>query len=294
MSGVNSKFRVFLLLFLMLMAVAATAGEQNVLLLRNGAVVLAHTGQYDKEFSPATMLEGDLGNYWASSTTRFPLGQHIGFIIELRQTYLLDRLVVDNREIDEEAFPGVSARRVSFSASTQSSSGPWKVFLTMEAKRFGRKEEQLEKPTAARWLKVEVLSNYGDVSYTEINELEAYGTPTGKAPEPQQANGVYLTNYGPLLLKVNGSRFEGCYEIDTGYVYGSTDGRVFDMNWIEHRGEERGTALLALSSKGLLSGLWYEDDIMKGPWFGNRLEGKAKIDCDPASAAAHVGYKPEP
>ncbi len=30
---------------------------------------------------------------------------------------------------------------------------------------------------------------------------------------------------------------------------------------------------------------------MKGPWFGNKLQGQHTIDCDPVSAAIGVGFK---
>ncbi len=272
-------------------AVQVQAAQKNVLLMKNGGVILAHTGQYDKEFPVNAMIEGNLQNYWASGKPG-PKGWYPqSFVIELERPIALAKLVVDNRETDEEAYPGVSARQVRFSASTQSSQSGWEPVAAVEARQFSRKEEVLDKPVLARWLKVEVLSNYGHKSYIEINELEAYGKPVGERPPFIDANGVYQTNYGPLKLQVAGSRVTGCYEDDKGFVHGTTNGRVFDIEWIEHKGEERGTALLVLSSEGFLNGLWYEDGIMKGPWFGNKLPDRQEIDCDPVTAAMGVGFK---
>ena len=133
--------------------------------------------------------------------------------------------------------------------------------------------------------------NHGHPLYTEISELEAYGEPLADEPPPVgDPSGIYRTNYGLLMLSVKGDRVEGCYELDKGYVHGTAkNGRTLDIEWIEHRGEERGTALLVLSSSGFLNGLWYEDGKMMGPWFGNRLPDRESIDCDPVTAAAGVG-----
>lgn len=272
-------------------AVLTQTEQKNVLLMKNGAVILAHTGQYDKEFPVNAMIEGNLQNYWASGKPG-PKGWYPqSFVIELERPIALAKLVVDNRETDEQAYPGVSARQVRFSASTQSSQSDWESVAMVEARQFSRKEEVLDKPVLARWLKVEVLSNYGHKKYMEVNELEAYGKPVGALPSFTDPNGIYQTNYGPLKLQVEGNQVTGCYEDDKGYVFGTTNGRVFDIEWIEHKGEERGAALLVLSSEGFLNGLWYEDGIMKGPWFGNKLDATQKIECDPVTAAMGVGFK---
>ncbi len=281
----------FLVLAGMLAANAAEpAAPINVLAMKNGGVVLAHTSQYDKEFPVNAMIDSSLENYWASGKPS-PGGWYPqSFVIEMDQVYALEKLVVDNRETDERDYPGVSARKIRFSVSTQSSREGWQPLVVTEALQFDRKEIPLLYPVNARWLKVEVLSNYGDPQFVEINELEAYGKPVGRKEPFLDPDGVYQTNYNLLMLKVDGSEVTGCYEMDKGYVYGKTNGRVFDIHWIEHKGEESGTALLVLSSGGFLNGLWYEDGVMKGPWFGNKLPDQTSIDCDPVSAAMGVGF----
>ncbi|WP_456446255.1 discoidin domain-containing protein [Thiolapillus sp.] len=266
------------------------AAQVNVLAMKNGGVVLAHTSQFDKEFPVNAMIDGSLENYWASGKPS-PGGWYPqSFVIEMDQVYALEKLVIDNRETDEEDYPGVSAREVSFSVSTTSSRSGWQPLLTVQAVQFGRKEIRLPKPVEGRWLKVEVRSNYGNPLFVEINELEAYGKPVGKKAPFPDPNGIYQTNYQLLMLKVDGEDVTGCYEMDKGFVYGKTNGRVFNIKWVEHKGKESGTALLVLSSDGFLNGLWYEDGIMKGPWFGNKLPDRATIQCDPVSAAMGVGF----
>ncbi|WP_041066253.1 discoidin domain-containing protein [Thiolapillus brandeum] len=267
-----------------------SAAQVNVLAMKNGGVVLAHTSQYDKEYPVNAMIDGSLENYWASGKPS-PEGPYPqSFVIEMDQVYALEKLVIDNRETDEEDYPGVSAREVRFSVSATSSREGWKPLLTVQALQFGRKEIRLPKPVNGRWLKVEIMSNYGNPMFVEINELEAYGQPVGKKAPFPDANGVYQTNYQLLMLEVDGEEVTGCYELDKGFVYGKTNGRVFDIKWVEHKGKESGTALLVSSSDGFLNGLWYEDGIMKGPWFGNKLPDRATIQCDPVSAAMGVGF----
>lgn len=264
--------------------------RRDLLDLHNGAVILSHTGsEYGKEYPVSALIDGTLVDYWASSETALERKAQHSFIIELDRVYAIDQLVVDNRENDEMDYPGVSARQVLFFASTESPTGDWEPMADMEAKKFGRKEMFLDKPVTARWVKVEVHSNYGHRLYTEISELEAYGEPLGERPGGLDPNGVYQTNYGYLMFHVEGDRVEGCYELDKGYVFGSTDGRVFDIEWVEHKGKERGAALMVLSSTGFLNGMWYEEGQMKGPWFGNKLPAEETIDCDPVTAAIGVG-----
>ncbi len=268
------------------------ADGRDLLRLDRGAVILAHTGQYDEEFPASALIDGSLQDYWASVRRHVQGFRPDQFIIELDRVYRLRRLVVDNRDNDELQYPGISAREVRFSASTRSHTGPWKPLGVVEARPFGRAELALTEPAKARWLKVEVLSNHGHSAYTEISELEAYGEPVDEVVFQPEATGLYQTNYGPLLLEVDGDRVEGCYELDKGYVYGTTDGRVFQINWIEHRGEERGTAVLVLASTRFLNGLWYEEGKLAGTWFGNKLPEGETIECDPVTAAAGVGFTP--
>jgi hypothetical protein len=281
---------------LLLMAAAfigrpGAAAEGDILQLERGAMIISHTGQYDDQSPANALIDGSNVPFWASAKRNIKGFRPDSFIIELDRPYRIHRLVVENTENDEMYYPGISARNVRFSVSTRSSAGPWQPVVVIEGKKYGRSEVRLDEPVDARWLKVEVLSNYGHALYTEISELEAYGEPLIDRPLLEMdPSGVYRTNYGLLMMKVQGDRVEGCYELDKGYVHGTTNGRVFDIEWIEHRGVERGLATLVLSSNGFLNGLWYEDGKMMGPWFGNKLPGQATIDCDPVTAATGVGF----
>lgn len=270
---------------------AQEIGEGDLLQLARGAVILAHTGQYDEEFPANALIDGRLRDYWASSKRHLSGFRPESFIIELDRPYRISRLAVNNFDNDEMQYPGVSAKEVRFWGSTESGAGSWELLALVEGRKFARSEKVLDEPREVRWLKVEVLSNHGHPRYTEISELEAFGEPLADRPVVGvDPNGIYQTNYGALLLKIEGDRVEGCYELDQGYLHGTTNGRVFDLEWVEHKGEEKGRAVLVLASTGFLNGLWYERGKLMGPWFGNKLPDRETIDCDPATAAAGVGF----
>lgn len=274
---------------------AESAAEGDVLLIHRGAIVLSHTGYYDKHASPPGLIDGTNEEYWESSYSfsARPYPHH--FVIELDRTYALQRLAVSNLNNEEMNFPGVSAREVVFMGSTESAATGYRELVTIQGKQFDRAEVTLPEPVNVRWLKVLVKSNYGSKNSTELSELEAYGKPVGEAPQHPAITGVYATNYGPLRIAVEGNRVEGCYDVDAGYIWGTADGRVLQINWLEHQGEEQGVATLVLAANGsFLSGLWWEKGVMQGPWFGHKEVESNEIECDIASAAKALGIARKP
>jgi len=271
-------------------AAVAIDASGDILLMQRGAIVLSHTGYYGKELPPPGIIDGTTDEYWASSIKPYP---HY-FIIELDRTYAIQRLAVSNVNNDEADEPGVSAREVVFMGSVESDRTGYTELATIQGKQFDRAEITLPEPVHVRWLKVVVKSNYGNKTTTEVSELEAYGDPVGEAPEHPGLDGVYLTNYGLIRIVAKGNRVEGCYDHDAGYIWGSTDGRALQISWLEHKGTEKGVATMVLAGNGdFLSGLWWTDGVMMGPWFGQRVRNFADIKCDPASTARNLGVAHE-
>lgn len=262
-------------------------------LMQRGAVVLFHTGYYDHRTPPSGLIDGTTSEIWASSGEGKAKPYPHYFIIELDRVYAVQRLAVSNVNNDEADFPGVSAKDVVILGSTESDAEGYRQLASIEGKQFGRAEVTLPKPANVRWLKVLVNSNYGHKYTTELSEIEVYGAPIGDAPKHPDPSGVYMTNYGLLRIDVQGNKVEGCYDLDAGYVWGTTDGRVLNINWVEHKGAEKGDAILVLAGNGsFLSGLWWEKDVMMGPWYGKRARGATAIACKPPSAAAALGIDP--
>jgi outer membrane protein OmpA-like peptidoglycan-associated protein len=254
-----------------------TADEPRDLLdLANGAVVLSYTAQYSEKWPAIAILSGSNKIGWASPKHK-PTPHH--FIIELPQNYELEKLVVDNSGNEEKGYPGISAKDVVFYASTTSATEGFEEIYAGEALQGEKQTFELETPAKARWLKVEIKSNFGHKDYTELMELEAYGKPVDTAPEPPALTGYYKTNYNLLQFQQDGNKILGCYDWDHGYLNGSAQNNAIRFEWFED-GNQHGTALLVASMDGeFINGMWYENGTYRGTWFGSRDTSGEKTKC---------------
>lgn len=246
------------------------AAQTDLLDIAAGAVVLSFSSEYSPAWAALLLIDGSTKTGWCNGK---PNPNTI--VIELPRITELSTIVLDNTDTPESSYPGISARHVEIHASTTSSTDGFQKIATLEAAQGKRKEFPLA-PTKARWLRLIILSNWGHAQYTELMELEANGKPLEEV-KAAAISGVYVTNYGPLLLKQFGSNVYGCYG-GGNTVWGSFNGRVLQAEW-RHSGSRIGTAMMVLSSDNeFLNGLWYEHGSYQGLWFGNR-DSKAKAGC---------------
>ncbi len=267
-----------LIALLILVPSPLPGGQENDLLnIRNGALVLSATGHYGGRWNAVSLLDGTYASGWSSvKDNPYPNT----FVIELAQQYSLTSFAMDTTGAAELTLPGISVRDFELYGSTTSGKEDFYLILSGEADRGRRKIFLLEKPIEARWLKLVILSNWGNTSHAELMELEAYGEPVGDVPLQRPFHGIYKTNYGLMRLEQRGSLIAGCYEIDNGRLAGSTDGRVLKFRWWED-GPLSGVALMVLSADGnFMNGLWYERGQPKGVWYGNRVTDGRMPKCE--------------
>lgn len=261
-------------------APAAQDSEQpsvDLLNLAQGAVVLSQSSQFNEKWAALLLLDDTAEQGWCTAQdAAFPHE----VVIELERESRLTSIVFDNSTVQEDSYPGISARRVGVWASSESPTGPFSEVLEVEAERGERSEFEFPEATQARWLKIVILSNWGHDSYTELMELEAYGRATEVEAPEVRLSGVYRTNFGLVLFEQEGSIVSGCYDWDQGSLSGSIDGRVIQFEWRENEGNQIGTALLVLSSTGnQLNGLWYEKAVYRGYWVGSRAAPGERPSC---------------
>jgi len=262
-----------------LVAAAARAEQPrtNVLELANGAVIASVSSSYGGGWQPFNLVDGSQAYGWCSAQGE-PLPHSIVF--ELPQSYALASFAVDTTKDQESGYPGISAKTVEVYGSTTSGSDGYSVLATVRVPKGGRAEAALPRSVVARWLKFVVTENWGNAEYTEIMELEAYGTPSGPPPEAN-VTGVYETSYGALRLEQDGRNVWGCYHEGDGQIAGSTTGRVLQAEWREDQGKRTGAVVMVLSTAGdALNGVWYEHGTLAGEWSGRRAEVEA--GCTPA------------
>jgi hypothetical protein len=258
----------------MLLAWSQTRGE-DLLDLEAGAVILSATSEYDS-WPALALLDHNPYTGWASRRGRVAPNT---IVIELPQTYVLEVFVFDNTRAQEIEYPGISARQIEIWFSTRGAELGFEHVATVQATQGGREQFPLPVGSEARWVRLVVQSNWGNEEFTEIMELEAYGSPVGEASEPRPVSGTYLTNFGPLYLEQSGERVRGCYDDGTAVVSGRLEGRMMRLDWRDKSGS--GLALLMVSSGGeFLNGLWYQGTELRGTWRGPRDPADPQPPCE--------------
>jgi hypothetical protein len=274
------KTSLCLSLLLCVHVVAQSTGKNasqrnDIMGMVSGAVLLSSSGEYGGKWMALNLLDGTSTLGWCSPENK-PLPHT--FAIEFAQSYHLSSLVLDNSNAQESNYPGISARAVELWVSSTSPESGYKKIATLEATQSARKEFPLPAGSEARWMKLVVVSNWGNKQYTELMEVEAYGSPRGAPGQRPPLSGAYDTNYGALQITQDGSHVTGCYYNGDGQISGSSDGRTINAEWRQKNGN--GTMLMTLSSRGdFLNGFWYAKGELQGAWFGTRRSGPQKI-CD--------------
>jgi hypothetical protein len=251
------------------------ARSEDLLDLATGAVVLSATTEY--ELWPAlALLDGDPYTGWASRRGR--VSDNV-IVIELPHEYVLESIAFDSTRAQEIEFPGVSARDIEVWLSTEGPRRGFELVARVQSTQGGREQFPMPVGSRARWIKLSIESNWGNEEFTELMELEAYGSAVGDEPPQSSVSGTYLTNFGPLYLEQSGDRVRGCYDDGTAVVSGRLDGRMMRLEWRETSGS--GSALLTVSAGGgFLNGLWYEGAELQGTWRGPRDPGDPQPPCE--------------
>ena len=265
---------VFIFFAVLWVRIPAIAADKTDLLdIASGSVLISATSEYNQKWAGMLLLDGTTDLGWCSKKGS---AHPNTFVIELPSRYTITSFSIDNTNVEESGYPGISAKGFKLYVSDTSASEGYKLILEGEAAKGQKKGFTVQKSSPGQWLKLEVLSNWGDPSYTEMMELEAYGILSGAAVTPQPIKGVYDTNYNLMRLLQSGTSIEGCYDWDNGTLSGTTDGRVIRFQWVED-GPQVGTAMMVLTSDGsFLNGLWYENGLYKGLWYGTRVtDGRA-------------------
>ncbi len=269
-------------------ATAQPAAQDRVDLLdlAAGALVVSASSEYNDRWSAARLLDGTTKEGWCSADGEVAPNT---IVVELPQLHVISAVAVDTTGAQEAQYAGISARRIVVSGSRTSSSDGFVELVTIEAPRGGRREVALAAPAQVQWLRFEIRSNWGNAEYTELMELEAYGTPVGPSPLVSVA-GVYQTDYGMMRLEQDGAVVRGCYDCcSIGQLTGSIEGRVLRFEWREDKGLDVGTAMMVASSSGdTLTGFYFRNGRLDGAWNGRRVVGR-QAECTIESSAGLAG-----
>lgn len=268
--GVTFATRMTALLLLL----AATAPDVNMLSLETGTVLVQSPPSWGGLWSPEALTDGDPATGWCSAVvTKGPFS----FVYELEQRTVLTSLDVNNANAEEPSNPGVSASSLEvWVSSVGPSAGFTRVWL-MPLKKLGAGHANLPKDTVARWVRLVIPGNWGDSRYTELMEVSLLGHPLEPAP-PRKLAGVWRLEGGGLLrLSGEGAALTGCatWPDKVWSITGEARGRAALLTWTDEGAE--GTATLALRDDGELRGRWREPGT-SGAWVGTK-RAEAELDC---------------
>lgn len=204
---------------------------------------------------------------------------------EFEVPWAVETLGVDNSQTEEDGYPGVSAKTLKLEG--QDDKGAWRTLGTFVAPQGGKKLFKLPKGPPLTRVKLTVADNYGNAEFTELGELDLFGTRARPVPKTEIA-GIYTTTYGPMRFVQEGDQVFGCYDWhdDASYVWGTLEGRTAKVTWYEPgstRDEDReGSAVFSVAGAGAerrFWGVWYEHGQIAGEWAGPTSDQAPK--CQP-------------
>jgi outer membrane protein OmpA-like peptidoglycan-associated protein len=173
------KVLIFLLGAVFILNIKAQTGDyKNLFDYNAGARVVDFSSNYGGAYDAKLILANtptdvtDRLPAWCSAAGA-PFPHHL--TIELAKTEWLNIIQFNNEITDEsQGYPGISTKDVEVYVSTSSATSGFQHVLSVRLEQ--NKNNQLVKitPVQARWVKLVITSNYGDVNYTEFGQLGAY------------------------------------------------------------------------------------------------------------------------
>lgn len=267
-------------------ASAGAASPDDLLSVGSGALMHSwsdeHSSDWRAQWSAIALIDDTHELGWASKKQApFPHW----FVIELAALTRLNSLTLSNQGVQEKEYPGISARRVLVMGSRSAPTGPYETLAEVEIPQGGETTHRLDAASEVRWIRIEILSNWGHADWTELMEVAANGELI-EAIQTQNADGVFDSNHGVTAIRVNGRTSTGCYHGGRSRIYGDTERRALRLEWRNHKDNGaglQGSALLVVGDEGRkLGGLWYGRGSyahLVGRWWGNRTQGQPADVC---------------
>jgi outer membrane protein OmpA-like peptidoglycan-associated protein len=254
---------------------AAAPAEINLLSWGAGAVVVEAPISYSKtgQWAPESLLDELPETGWA--TQNGDLTPKV-FVFELAGKSQITSLAFDSAHVEK---PGRAAKDLKVEIA-DSKTGPFSPVASFTlAQAQDHQKFALKTPAEGRYLRLTVLTNWGDPQYNELMNIYAYGKLLVKLPLPDNS-GTFSSSYGNFRMAQTGSAVSGCYEHSNGLIEnGGFDGRVLRFTWTE--GElppgprHGGPAMLIFADDGKsFTGYWWSEGSRGAPsggWQGERI-----------------------
>lgn len=268
------KIRLFILFsFITSIALSQENPSFNVLSIPNGCYIVKAPKSYQSSSETAknisawtkeALIDENATKGWSTAKGQ---GLPLEFIFELPEECMIEKLGFNNS--CEQKHLGICAKDIKVEFSTNGLNGTYK-----EIGKYTLKEYEattyfpLSALANARWIRITILSNYGNKEYTELMEIEAWGKYKESNPKPINITGDWESTWGLASIRQNGSMIKGCYTYENGKIEnGGMDRRIVTYTWLEPG--QRGKVVLVVNEEGTrMNGIWGYGDNLKtyGIW----------------------------
>lgn len=284
----------FLFLFL-LSVLHCQANKINALALQNGCAIVQKPATFFtptayaakiNDWSVFGLLDQNAATGWCSgATSKVPYV----FVFELSEDFMIGNFSFNT--FCQKEYKNISAKDIKLEYSnTSSKTGflPAATYL-LEENKYNSFDIT---PVKMRWIRLTILSNYGNLQWTELMEFEAWGTFVTPNIAATALTGVWNTNFDWVSFnKATDGTIYGCYKWKNGEIFlKQMNRRVYTFAWKQHDEEKlSGWCLLVLNKEGTkMNGVWgYDTDTTKfGYWEFSKLQSTPYKCSNDAQAAA--------
>lgn len=246
----------------------------NMLHISWGGIAEADDGEAKRHWSTwaINLIDGSAAYGWLSDK-QVTLPHELKF--ELAGPGRIDAVALDTRfeptmredgSMSQTA-EGAPVRRFALLGTAKGPDGPFMTLVEGEARADALTVMKLPRALSARWLRLRIDSNWAGSGPTRLSDVAVLGTLDQRgAAAAADVGGVYAHEYGPILLRQQGSEIFGCYNDGLGTLRGTLFGRIMRLAWFSKREGSIGSATLVVAN-GRLYGFWYRpEDKMGSPW----------------------------
>ena len=268
------------LIGLVLPGQVAAQTPSNVAALTRGGRLVSFSTQYNAtDWKAANILDGKPNVGWCSLDGSLPQT----LVVELPGEFLISRFSFDNGT-QEGSYPGISAREVKIAVSLEAEDVGYREVGTFTLKKGESAQGfKLASPVRARWIKLNVLSNHGYASYTELMEFRAIGLPApGQAVQVARPSNVAALTRGGRLVS-----FSTQYNATDWKAANILDGKP-NVGWCSLDGSLPQTLVVELPGEFLISRFSFDNGTQEGSYPGiSAREVKIAVSLE----AEDVGYR---
>ncbi len=267
--------RILISIFLLIGIYTAQAAPSNAIALKNGCRLIQKPSSFYtsslyaakiEDWTAQGVMDGNEVIGWCSgATSKAPYV----FVFELSEEYLLEQLRFNN--VCQKQYAGISSKEVLVEYSTTSATSGFTALGNYTLTESAVSTHDLVR-VKARWIRLTVLSNYGNTQWTELMEFEALGEFASPDAEAQTIDGVWNSNYDWLSFKKNGNGYQyGCYKWAQGEFFNATQKRrVYRFEWKQKDNGLTGWCIFVLNKEGTrMNGVWEREKIQRSLAFGN-------------------------